>query len=167
MPEPSAMVIGPLERYNPLIKPTDESWAAVVDKFRRLLARPSVRVQDILDDHFTPHERNLFLPASEPPSLRDCQRDNTKRYEALLGGRFKGHVPTLASKFAMLYFGLPVEPILSEYSSLSTSGPDFDDGDDVHHVEARPPLHFLTAHDRRNFGHDSMKGQKPPGQCRS
>ncbi|KAK1970781.1 hypothetical protein LY78DRAFT_744150 [Colletotrichum sublineola] len=158
MAEPEMEALEPRERYNALIKPTDDDWISVHDRFKDLLAQPTLRTEQVLDSYFTAHERKLFMPATEPLSLRSCQEDNTKRYWSLIAGRFKGCHLSLAMKFTMLYFGLPVEPILSEL--FESAKPDFevDDGDELYDVEVRPPLHFLTAHDQRNYGRDHMRG---------
>ncbi|KAK1487923.1 hypothetical protein CABS01_12798 [Colletotrichum abscissum] len=60
----------------------------------------------------------------------------------------------------MLYFGLPVEPILSELTRFSKPDFDVDDWDELCTAEVRPPLHFLTAYDQRNFGYDYMRGKE-------
>ncbi|KAK2731350.1 hypothetical protein CKAH01_08998 [Colletotrichum kahawae] len=162
MSDSGKLELDPTKRYNPLIKPTDAAWKEVEHTFRRMLDRPTLTIKEVLDDHFTPHERKLFLPAVEPPSLRECQEDSTKRYRALLVGRFKGHPPSLAIKFAMLYFGLPVEPALSQFAQLSKPSFEIDDWEQLHEAEVSPPLHFLTAHDRRNFGYDHLRGTEAP-----
>ncbi|KAI8175876.1 Protein piccolo [Colletotrichum sp. SAR 10_75] len=162
MSDLNKLVPDPTKRYNPLIKPTDAAWKEVEYTFRRMLDRPTLTIKQVLDDHFTPHERKLFLPAVEPRSLRECQEDSTRRYRALLAGRFKGHFPSLATKFAMLYFGLPVEPALSQFAQLSKPSFEIDDWEQLHEAEVSPPLHFLTAHDRRNFGYDHLRGTEAP-----
>ncbi|UQC88926.1 uncharacterized protein CLUP02_14453 [Colletotrichum lupini] len=62
----------------------------------------------------------------------------------------------------MLYFGLPVEPILSELTRFSKPDFDVDDWDELCTAEVRPPLHFLTAYDQRNFGYDYMRASQMP-----
>ncbi|OHF04647.1 hypothetical protein CORC01_00118 [Colletotrichum orchidophilum] len=150
----------PQERYNPLIKPTDEAWIAALNQFKELLSLPTLRTEQVLEEYFTPHERKLFMPATEPRSLRDCQEDYTRRYRNLVTSRFKGCQPSLAMKFTMLYFGLPVEPVLSELVQFAKPDFDVDDWDELCNTEVRPPLHFLTAHDQRNFGYDHMRGRE-------
>ncbi|KAI8311930.1 Protein piccolo [Colletotrichum sp. SAR11_59] len=162
MSDLNKLVLDPTKRYNPLIKPTDAAWKEVEYTFRRMLDRPTLTIKQVLDDHFTLHERKLFLPAVEPRSLRECQEDSTRRYRALLAGRFKGHFPSLATKFAMLYFGLPVEPALSQFAQLSKPSFEIDDWEQLHEAQVSPPLHFLTAHDRRNFGYDHLRGTEAP-----
>ncbi|KAF6831472.1 hypothetical protein CPLU01_06757 [Colletotrichum plurivorum] len=150
----------PRDRYNPLIKPSDEAWEKIEKQFRALLEQPTISVDKILSEYFTDHERKLFLPATEPRSLRNTQETNTKRYEALLAGRFRGHRVSLAVKFTMLYFGLPVEPVLAGLFNYVKPAFDVDDWDELREVEVQPPLHFLTAHDHRNYGLDHMKGRE-------
>ncbi|GKT41371.1 uncharacterized protein ColSpa_01552 [Colletotrichum spaethianum] len=125
----------PRERYNALIKPTDDDWITVHDKFKDLLAQPTLRTEQILKSCFTAHERKLFMPATEPLSLRNCQEDNSRRYRSLISGRFKSCHLSMATKFAMLYFGLPVEPILSELVESAKPDFDVDDWDVLYDVE--------------------------------
>ncbi|KAK1981621.1 hypothetical protein LZ30DRAFT_770687 [Colletotrichum cereale] len=158
MAEAEKEALEPQERYNALIKPTDDDWVRVHDRFKDLLAQPTLRTEQVLDSYFTAHERKMFMPATEPLSLRSCQEDNTRRYKSLIAGRFKDCHLSLATKFTMLYFGLPVEPILSELVESAKPDFDVDDGDELFDVEVRPPLHFLTAHDQRNYGRDHMRG---------
>ncbi|KAK1574131.1 uncharacterized protein LY79DRAFT_640270 [Colletotrichum navitas] len=148
----------PQERYNALIRPTDDDWISVHEKFRDLLSQPTLRTEQVLESYFIEYERKLFMPATEPLSLRNCQENNTRRYRSLITGRFKDCHLSLATKFTMLYFGLPVEPIL--YELVESAKPDFDvdDCDELYDVEVHPPLHFLTAHDQRNYGRDYMRG---------
>ncbi|KAK1990709.1 hypothetical protein LX36DRAFT_620376 [Colletotrichum falcatum] len=158
MVEPKMEKLEPQDRYNALIKPTDDDWISVHDRFKGFLAQPTLRTEQILESCFTEYERKLFMPATGPLSLRNCQEDNTRRYQSLIAGRFKGCHVSLATKFTMLYFGLPVEPILSELVESAKPDFDVDDGDELYDVEVRPPLHFLTAHDQRNYGRDHMRG---------
>lgn len=158
MAESKLGVPEPQERYNALIKPSDDDWKAVHDNFKDLLAQPTLRTEDILSLYFTTQERKLFLTATEPRSLRDCQEGNTRRYWSLIAGRFKDCHLSFATKLTMLYFGLPVEPIMSALFRYAKPDFDVDDGDEMCDVEIRPPLHFLTAHNHRNYGHDHMRG---------
>lgn len=158
MSEPTKKINDPQQRYNPLIRPTDEDWNNIHGHFKDLLSFPTTRTGQVLEVYFTSHERKLFMPATEPRRLRDCQEDNARRYESLIGNRFKECRPSLATKFTMLYFGLPVEPILTELTRFSKPDFDVDDWDELCTAEVRPPLHFLTAHDQRNFGYDYMRG---------
>ncbi|WQF87860.1 Putative Zinc finger C2H2-type [Colletotrichum destructivum] len=158
MAESKLGVPEPQERYNALIRPSDDDWKAVHDNFKDLLAQPTLRTEDILGLYFTTQERKLFLTATEPRSLRDCQESNTRRYWSLIAGRFKDCHLSFATKLTMLYFGLPVEPIMSLLFQYAKPDFDVDDGDEMCDVEIRPPLHFLTAHNHRNYGHDHMRG---------
>ncbi|KAK1725494.1 uncharacterized protein BDZ83DRAFT_576484 [Colletotrichum acutatum] len=160
MSEPNKKILEPQKRYNPLIRPTDEDWDTIHGHFKGLLSLPTTRMGQVLEDYFTSHERKLFMPATEPRSLRDCQEDSARRYQSLISNRFKKCHPSLAMKFTMLYFGLPVEPVLSELTRFMKPDFDVDDWDELCTAEVRPPLHFLTAHDQRNFGYDYMRGKE-------
>jgi hypothetical protein len=56
----------------------------------------------------------------------------------------------------MMYFGLPIAPMEDIHKELSLAvGME----EEVPLYNIKPPMHFLTAHDRRNWGKDSLKGK--------
>lgn len=152
----------PHERYNPLIRPSDEQWKLIERDFDTLLENLRVTIGQVLKEYFTEHEGKLFLPTVEPVSLVNLQTEHKKRYRALLAGRFKDHRLTLGTKFTMLYFGLPVEPAISGLLDPARYLVDAPDDEGLREIQAQPPLHFLTAHDQRNFGFDSRRGKVAP-----
>ncbi|KAL2755647.1 hypothetical protein ACRALDRAFT_1082203 [Sodiomyces alcalophilus JCM 7366] len=148
------------KRHRPLITPSDPEWPPVEQEFRELLNYPSVTIGQLLDEYFTPHEKRLVIPAVVPASLAHVQAENTKRFKRLLAVRFRGHTITLATKFAMLWFGLPVEPLLPQLFDHARYQVDTTDDLGLQEIEVRPPLHFLTAHDQRNYGKEELSGRE-------
>ncbi|EGY15581.1 uncharacterized protein VDAG_06745 [Verticillium dahliae VdLs.17] len=158
--EPNIPRVPPENRYNALILPSDAQYTQIEDEFRLHLADPRVAVGDVLNKYFTPHEAKLFLPNPESTSLVQIQDENTQRYRDILRTRFRGHPLSLASKFAMLYFGLPIEPAISHLFDAQRPRFDLLDDNATEGGTARPPLHFLTAHDQRNYGYDHRRGRE-------
>lgn len=149
----------PIQRWDPLVTPTSGKWTNQVSVFKLLLAPSSTETLDsILSDYFTPSERELALPATSPPYLVELQADRTERYRRLLAGRFDGVEDTTVTRLTMLYFGLPVEPIMSDMFRALDAEVEMLDGADVRTYQVRPPLHFLTAYDHRHYGRDELRG---------
>jgi hypothetical protein len=150
----------PKTRWDPRISPQDEEWKRKELAFARLLREPSQCVEAVLENYFTDEEAKIFVKAKSPPSLVSMQRNNRDRYYGLLAGKLNGCKPSLAMKLTMLWFGLPVEPVITTGSRLESEDSDEEDNDGIaSSIEAQqPPLHFLTAHDRRNWGYDSLRG---------
>lgn len=115
-------------------------------------------LETILSGHFSRRQAQLFTPTSRPDLYQQQQR-NTVLYYQLLSDRFMEFEKNdLALKLAMLYFDLPVEPMILPWDRF------------IKRIEIRPPepaaydvqapLHFLTAHKERNWGREALKGIK-------
>lgn len=149
----------PSRRWNPTITPTHPKFTSQTSIFRLLLSPTSAStLDDILTDYFTPTERLLALPATSPPYLVETQAAHTRRYRRLLRGRFAGVEDDAATRLTMLYFGLPAEPLMSGMFRAVDADVEMLDGEDARVYEVVPPLHFLTAHDHRNWGQDELRG---------
>ncbi|KAF4992599.1 hypothetical protein FDECE_13666 [Fusarium decemcellulare] len=144
------------KRVQPFILPQDEEWAFMLAEFDGLL-KSDLTLQEIVSDYFTRQEVELLI-ASDRPQTKELQKKNTKEYNALLAGRFKGVDRDLASKLTMLYFGLPIEPLISPLDELAELMGD--DMTDPAHYTVQPPLQFLTAHYRRGLGKDSRRDKE-------
>ncbi|KAH7251547.1 hypothetical protein BKA59DRAFT_394120 [Fusarium tricinctum] len=143
----------PGDRIDLLIDPESESWAQRHEWFIDALDT-DISIDSILRTTFTRHEALMLMP-SDRPDIKELHDANTKRYKALLAGRFKHVEDSLATKLTMAYFGLPVAPMENPLLELAKSlGLE---QEEVPRYKVRPPLHFLTAHDRRNWGKDSLK----------
>ncbi|KPM44577.1 hypothetical protein AK830_g1889 [Neonectria ditissima] len=144
-------------RHNLLIKPSDADWKQVHDNFTWLLGPSSTKtINEIMKDTFTRHEARMFV-RSNRPDIKSIQDSNASRFRNLLHGRFSGVNGSLVTKFTMMYFGLPVEPMTSLLDELAeqvgqkpSEGPFY---------EIAPPLHFLTANNHRNMGDDALRGK--------
>lgn len=142
-------------RFNPAIGPNDTAWKKQYQRFRGLLALPKKTIQQILMENFTQHEARMFVQADRD-DLKAIERRNTDRYYRLLEGRFSTVKKNLATKMTMMYFGLPVEPMISPLDALHMEIEPREPEGQLYDVV--PPLHFLTAHEHRNWGKDALKG---------
>ncbi|KAG8666534.1 hypothetical protein FPOAC1_011343 [Fusarium poae] len=146
----------PAERINLMIDPKSKRWAKVHRYFTNALTTET-SIEDIIRKSFTHHQYRMLAPA-ERADVKEMQVANTKRYNALLDGRFKGVQDSLATRLTIMYFGLPAAPVdnpLEEIAKMMGL-----DEKEVPRYNVRPPLHFLTAHDRRNWGKDSLKSNE-------
>ncbi|OTA05160.1 hypothetical protein A9Z42_0057720 [Trichoderma parareesei] len=146
-------------RVDIAVSPNDKKWIDVHQAFHHLLTDGKMTVGQILSAFFTPHETRLFM-LSGSAILQAIQQDNTYRFHRLLRSRFQGFASDIPIKLTMLYFGLPVEP---EDLSLTESNSDME----VQKAESPrrdvdPPLHFLIAHEERNWGEEKLLGQQDP-----
>ncbi|KAM5350626.1 hypothetical protein ACJ41O_007131 [Fusarium nematophilum] len=147
------------KRLNPTISPQDQKWKSIHHKFTQLVNNSSTSIRNILSENFTRHEARMLDP-SDRPDIKKLQNDNTERYNALLAGRFKGVDRGMASKLTMMYFGLPVEPIISPLDELAMMLGH--DNPEPARYNVEPPLRFLSAHNARNWGKDSLRGKEAP-----
>ncbi|KAF4436792.1 hypothetical protein F53441_13177 [Fusarium austroafricanum] len=146
------------KRFDLLIDPNDEKWVRKHKFFTERLDSDSP-VKEIIRENFTYHESRLLSP-SDRDDIKELQAANAKRYKDLLNGHFKGVVDSLATKFTMMYFGLPVAPIEDTLKDIAMMMGLETEKDPLYNI--KPPLHFLTAHDRRNWGKDSLRGTEAP-----
>ncbi|KAH8655245.1 hypothetical protein BX600DRAFT_552665 [Xylariales sp. PMI_506] len=139
----------PLEdRAQVHIEPHDSEFVEVERYFNRLLRDSRTTIDDILKGHFSEHEISKFIPTNKQP-ISQWQKDNALQFDALLKGRFKGKLPTLACKLAMYYFGLPVAPI-KMMSDQSVAWEDLDELEDIEKVE-EDPLQCLDEYTARTY----------------
>ncbi|CAG7563330.1 unnamed protein product [Fusarium equiseti] len=146
----------PADRMDLLVGPQDKKWKLRHKYFTHLL-ETDIPIKDIIRESFTHHQYRLLAPA-ERPDVKEIQDDNTKRYEALLARRFKGVEDSLATKLTMMWFGLPAAPMYNPLEVLAWMVGH--DEEEVPRYNVKPPLHFLTAHDHRNWGKDSLKAKE-------
>ncbi|KAH0489382.1 hypothetical protein TgHK011_009814 [Trichoderma gracile] len=146
-------------RVDLAVSPHSKKWIDVHQEFHHLLTDGRMTIRQILSAFFTPHESRLFI-LSESAILKAIQQDNTYRFRRLLQNRFQGVASDVSTKLTMLYFGLPVEP---EDVSLTESDPDIEaQKPESLCNDADPPLHFLAAHEERNWGEETLLGTHGP-----
>ncbi|KAL7796766.1 hypothetical protein V8C37DRAFT_420136 [Trichoderma ceciliae] len=146
-------------RIDVSVSPNERKWIDTHQAFQELLADTDTSIGQILSACFTQHEAHLFV-LSQSKLLKAIQEDNTHRFYALLDRRLQGVTPDIPTKLTMLYFGLPIEPI------------DFSLAELTYKMEVRnpeppryavdPPLHFLTAYKKRNWGNEALIGKEDP-----
>lgn len=143
------------KRVNPTVTPHGRDWRRMHFTFAELY-KSDKTLQKILSEHFTYHEARM-LTASDRADIKSLQDANTERYNTLLEGRFRGVERDPVSKLTMVYFGLPVEPLTSPLEELVN---EFGlDQPNVPMYNVQPPLHFLSAHQARNWGKDKLRGK--------
>lgn len=108
-------------RLNPAISPSDLAWEKVHAMFNFRVKTSDKTLGDILLDNFTVQEIRQFF-TQERSDLKALQKRNTERYNSLLAGRFKGVRSDVPTKLAMMYFGLPVEPVQTVLTGKESNG---------------------------------------------
>lgn len=144
------------KRMNLRISVEDPAWIQTHEMFKRLLDGKELSYQQILTENFTMHESRMLSPPDRV-DLERLQRQNTKRFQKLLKTQFKGLQPNDATKLTMLYFGLPVEPLANPLDELDGSMQKR--GSEGALYDVQPPLHFLSAHNKRNWGKPELEGK--------
>ena len=145
----------PADRMDLLIGPKDKKWKLRHGYFTHLLEK-DIPIKTIIRENFTHHQYRLLAPA-ERADVREIQVNNTTRYKALLARRFKGVEDSLATKLTMMWFGLPAAPMDNPLEDIAKMLGHNEE--EVPRYNVKPPLHFLAAHDHRNWGKDSLKGK--------
>ncbi|KAF5667819.1 transaldolase [Fusarium heterosporum] len=141
------------QRFDLMIHPKSRSWTQRHEYFTKAL-KSNRTIGQIITANFTYHEARLLKP-SDRADIKRLHDANTIRYKALLAGRFAGIEDSLATKFTMAYFGLPVAPIPNILKDIAMMvGLE---EEEVPLYSIKPPLHFLTAHSHRNWGKDSLR----------
>lgn len=157
-------------RWNATIRPDSQAFREIVGIFGEKLQTSSV--QDILEQSFTRHERDLVVPVDKRrnASLARMQRRNRARYRMLMRSRrfsdWAGQAGSLEFKLAMLWFGLPVAPIGFGLDDEAGSGSDTADDKAEKETDRRREeavrnentLKFLNRYGKRQFGVDSLRG---------
>ncbi|KAM0360644.1 hypothetical protein ACHAP4_002730 [Fusarium culmorum] len=146
----------PEERVDLMIDPNSKRWTKVHRYFTKVL-ESDMAIEDVIRRSFTHHQYRMMAP-TERTDVKEMQAANTKRYNALLAGRFKCIEDSLATRLTAMYFGLPAAPVdnpLEEIAMMLGL-----DEKEVPRYNFRPPLHFLTAHDRRNWGKETLKSEE-------
>lgn len=128
-------------RVNLNITPDHPDFIVTERYFDRLFRNPHLTMREILENHFTPVELEYFIPSKDTVTA-EKQKMHTELFKETLSTTFKGKLPTLQCKMAMLYFGLRVAPMKGAPFQGFDSGvvADFDDDDRTIEPD---PLAFL------------------------
>jgi len=155
------------------IRPDDPVFLAKEAEFAAQLAVPVVEgeyptnllhepinrlAQVVTEARFTDYEQKLLYPVSRSlnPLLFSIQAEETKRFRALCGRRFQGKDVLTETKLAMLWFGLPIEPL--PHNDFHGSGTtDLRLIDDVPSYAREEPLKFLNHYDNRTYEQDAPR----------
>jgi hypothetical protein len=164
-------------RRKPEIDPSSSEFYNVFNWLTTRSEEELISVQDVLDEHFTPHEHSLLTPANPRTdrALSQIQRLNRVRYFALMETeRFKewrDEAGNLVFKLTMLWFGLPVAPVDDLPADSEDEGWEETVGEEdgleavgqyKHDKSYQPvgePLRFLNSYGVRYFGDDSLRGK--------
>ena len=145
------------------IKPDDPEWKKWHTLFQKQVLEGTV--QAILDEHFEEGQKLAFLPPPTQGIILDIQNEHTEEFKALLNGQLKGQKSNIITKFTMLHFGLPVEPLI--LNNILNAGKDENDEDDVLEdlprvqriMFAEKPLEFLDVYHERSYGFPILRSK--------
>lgn len=183
-----------LTRINPGIIPTDAAFQAQLHAFHAALKQGAI--ESVLKEHFAEYDVWRFvggrLCPKRYPEARAQQDRDTAAYKVLMTSsaewRDAKARDTLAFKYTMMYFGLPVQPMLFKdafakdlergrrggFGLLGHADDGEEDegdghGEQVYFVpEQMRPLRFLNYYEERGHGKDhshSMFQVAQPGFC--
>lgn len=134
-------------RVNLDITPDHPDFILMERYFDRQLRKHHITVDVILKEHFNPTEIE-YLVRSDDSLIVEKQKKHAEEFRQTLATTFKGKLPTLQCKMAMLYFGLRVAPMKKALSQgwKSTTSATYDDG----RVMERNPIAFLDIYGPTN-----------------
>jgi hypothetical protein len=154
------------KRRNRDITPADNAFMTKEREFEGKLADPKMTFGAILEQAgFTKYEMKLLYPATEKldPLMHRIQQGNTETFKILCDGAFKDKIIMLETKLAMLYFGLPIEP-MPYRARLGIDDPILGDEDeDYNWVDgemgtfSKEPLKFLNSYEKRTYDQEPSR----------
>lgn len=154
--------------FNTEIKPDDPLWISKRTEIKNQLAVKAV--SEVLQglwpadkDGCEDYRVLQLLPPTTEDAILESQRENTQEYKVLLSTTFKGEKDNLATKIAMIHFGLPVEPLtLNNILGADTDEDDLPDpAEPLPRVQrimwSEKPLEFLDTYHERSFGFPMLR----------
>ena len=151
----------------PTIKPADAEWKRWRNVFKEELSKETVL--DTMEKYFLPVQRSYVMPAPTEGSVTEIQGEDSKAYKELFkpGKRFANVPDNLATKFAMLHFGLPIEHVTVKNIMRCSKEEDASDSDDDDEgppsieriMYAEKPLEFLQGYHERSFGYPILRSK--------
>ncbi|XDG08194.1 hypothetical protein ABKA04_007809 [Annulohypoxylon sp. FPYF3050] len=143
-------------RVDPTINENSPNFQRQLQYFSHLLTSTGLTLQEILERTFEPHEVRLLEPKILPSLMVDSQKENIIRYNRVLRARFPSQDQTLELKLTLLWFGLPVAPILPGAHDVDVEM-DIDFGYDNMEIKL-DPLEFLDDYVERTYGKPNDTG---------
>ncbi|KAL2061168.1 hypothetical protein VTL71DRAFT_7441 [Oculimacula yallundae] len=157
--------------FDPDILPVNPAWIGKREEVKKLLQIEGKSLLSVLET-FGIQDNNfkalLLLPPKTDDKVLAIQMDHAKLYKEALGpgGAFEGTNDNLVTKIAMLYFGLPVEPVT--YKNIMNCENDQNDGPDdpledpkVQRIMySEKALEFLDSYHERSFGFPCLRRPK-------
>jgi len=170
--------------FQPHILPYEADFGDFKSKAHAALKKGKGRVQEVMDAMLTEEQRLLLIPPTINGAILEIQNEKTKEYKELVGegGRFYGQGDNIATKFTMLHFGLPVEPLTM--NNIINAGKDEgggreelipmgsqvkkpvaddppDDPEEMPRVQrimfSEKPLEFLDSYHERSYGYPILR----------
>ena len=152
----------------------DKAWMDKREEFINLLKDENKTPMDIFAEQFSEAQILYLLPPGNDGIILAIQKEHTQEYKGALSatGRFRGVPDNLATKLAMLHFGLPIEPVTLENikncSKVDKDGNYIDKSDEPDSPEPAPriqrviwaekPLEFLDKYDDgRSYGYPKLR----------
>lgn len=158
-PEDLAVLVSKVpftNRVDPTINENSPNFQRQLQYFSHLLTSTRLTLQEILERTFEPHEVRLLEPKMLPSLMVDSQKENIIRYNRVLRARFPSQHQTLELKLTLLWFGLPVAPILPGAHDVDVEM-DIDFGYDNMEIKL-DPLEFLDDYVERTYGKPNDTG---------
>ncbi|KAM0132222.1 hypothetical protein ACHAO1_006979 [Botrytis cinerea] len=154
-------------QWMPDIRPEDRLWQQTRAYYAELLK--SERISDILDDNYEEIQKILINPQAWSNEVQAVRDEQSREYYENIGpgGRFDGELDNLATKMAMVHFGLPVAPMT--LNNIMVITPDWKDEEDDEEDPApspprtqrifysEKPLEFLDSYIERSFGYQIIR----------
>lgn len=138
------------DRIEAMLRPSDAKYKETEKYFAELLQNSDWTIARIVDEHFSPHEAKKFNPTQDE-TWSELQANDTRGFETLLQTTWKGTLPTLSMKMALLYHGFTVAPM--KIGHVQDVVPQ-----DYQHLIQREnrviqdPLNFLEGYTERTWG---------------
>ncbi|KAL5353137.1 hypothetical protein ACLOAV_001168, partial [Pseudogymnoascus australis] len=157
----------------PNITPSDQVWIDKLAEFQKLLANnePDDRkrtLMDLMKETFLEDQLRRLAASGEHSQLSMLQgRDQLLYFDNLDNGAFKGVKNNAATKFCMVYFGLPVEPLtLTNILNARRNGDDARDKVEPDYsilpgiYGEKADLEFLDSYHERAYGYPALRKPK-------
>lgn len=156
----------------PNITPSDQIWVDKFAEFQKLLANNEQddnkrSFEDLMKETFLEDQIRRLTASGEHSWLSMLQtRDQLLYFDNLDNGAFKGVKNNAVTKFCMVYFGLPVEPLTM--ANILNAGMDADDAREkidpdysilakIYGAEA--DLEFLDSYHERAYGYPVLRSK--------